>query len=106
MFVDQHIALALRKERLLVQAGQQREQIAQLGSWLKKPCAAADKVIEAGRYAKAHPWTAGVAACAAVLLGRRHVFRMAGYAWSAWRTWRFVNRWAHESGLLKSFKNK
>lgn len=101
-----HIALALRKERLLVQAGQQREQVAQLADWLKKPCAAADKVIEAGRYAKAHPWTAGVVVGAAVLLGRRHLFRMAGYAWGAWRTWRFVNRWAHESGLIKSFKNK
>ena len=106
MLADQQIALALRKERLLVQAGQQREQIAQLGGWLKKPCAAADKVIEARRYAKAHPWTAGVAAGAAVLLGRRHVFRAAGYAWGAWRAWRFLNRWAHESGFINSFKNK
>ena len=106
MFVDQHIALALRKERLLVRAGQQREQLAQLGGWLEKPCAAADKLISAGRYAKAHPWTAGVAAFVAVLLGRRHLFRVAGYAWSAWRAWRFVNRWARESDLIKSFKNK
>lgn len=106
MLADQQIALVLRKERLLVQAGQQREQIAQLAGWLEKPCAAADKVIEAGRYTKAHPWTAGVAAGVAVLLGRRHLFRMAGYAWGAWRTWRYVNRWVHESGLIKSFKNK
>jgi hypothetical protein len=106
MSTDQQIALVLRKERVLVRAGQQREQLAQYGEWLKKPCAVADKMISAGRYAKAHPWTVGAATGAVALLGRRHLFRVAGYAWSGWRAWRFVSAWAHESGLINRFKNK
>lgn len=106
MPTGQQLALALRKERVLVRAGQQREQLAQYGEWLKKPCAVADKMISAGRYAKVHPWTVGAAIGAAALLGRRHLFRVAAYAWSGWRAWRFASAWAHESGLINHFKNK
>ena len=106
MSTEQQIALALRKQRVLVRAGQQREQLAQYGEWLKKPCALADKALHAGQMVRAHPWTAGAAAGVAVLLGRRHVFRWAGYAWSGWRAWRFVSAWAHESGLINRFINK
>lgn len=106
MSVEQHIALALRKERLLMLAGQQRDQIADYGGALERPCAMADKVIDAGHYAKAHPWTIGLAVAAAVLLGRRHVLRAVGYAWSGWRAWRFVGSWARESGFFKRVNHK
>ena len=105
MSTQQQIALALRKERLLVRVGQQREQLAQMGARLKKPCAVADKIIGAGRYARAHPWTAGAAAGVAALLGRRHLFRLAGYAWSAWRAWRLVGGWVRQTGFINRFKN-
>jgi hypothetical protein len=110
MSAEQQIALALRKERIVVLVSQQREQLALLGERLRKPCAVADKIIGAGLYAKAHPWTLGVAAGAAVLIGRHHLFRVAGYAWSAWRTWRFVGSWTRQTGLaaalINIFKNK
>jgi hypothetical protein len=106
MSAEQQIALALRKERIVIRVGQQREQLALLGGRLRKPCAVADKAIAAGRYVKAHPWTAGVAVGIAALMGRRHVFRMAGYAWSGWRVWRFISAWAHESGLINRLKTK
>ena len=106
MSVDQQIALALRKERILVRAAQQREQLAHYGEWLKKPCAVADKVLDAGRYVKAHPWMAGVAVGVVALLGRRRLFRTAGYAWSAWRVWRLARQWVQESGVINRFKNK
>ncbi len=106
MFAQQQIALALRKERLTVLADQQRGEVALLGERLKKPCALADKVMDAGRYVKAHPWMAGVAVGATVLMGRRHLFRMAGFAWSAWRAWRVVDGFARQPGFIKTFKNK
>lgn len=106
MSTDQQIALALRKERVLVRVGQQREQIAQYGEWFKKPCAMADKALSAGQYVWAHPWAAGAAAGVAMLIGRRNLFRWAGYVWSGWRTWRFVSAWVYEAGLIKHPKNK
>ncbi len=99
MSAEQQIALALRKERLVVRASEQREQLAQLGERLRKPCALADKAVDAGRYVKAHPWTAGVAVGAAALIGRRHLLRVARYGWGAWRAWRLIGGWARESGL-------
>jgi hypothetical protein len=104
MSAEQQIALALRKERLAVRAGQQRQQLAQWGERLKKPCAVADKVMDAGRYVKAHPWTAGVAMGVMALIGRRHLFRVAGYGWSAWRAWRWIGAWAQDTGLMNLFK--
>lgn len=106
MLADQQIALALRKERILARVGHQREQLAQYGERLKKPCVVADKIIDAGCYARAHPWTMGVAAAVAALIGRRHLLRMAGYTWGAWRAWRFIGKWARETGLINYFKNK
>ncbi|MEQ1776084.1 MAG: YqjK family protein [Burkholderiales bacterium] len=106
MSAEQHIALALRKERIVIRVGQQREQLALLGGRLRKPCAVADKALEAGRYVKAHPWTAGAAVGVAVLMGRRHLFRLAGYAWSAWRAWRFIGGWVQQTGFINRFKNK
>jgi len=104
MSADQQIALALRKERILLRAGHQREQLAHYGEWLKKPCAVADKIIDAGHYARAHPWMMGAVAGIAAVLGRRRLLGWAGYAWTAWRGWRLVSRWAHETGLINRFK--
>ena len=106
MSADSQIALALRKERIVVRANQLREQLALWGERLKKPCAIADKAVDAGRYVKAHPWTAGVAVGATMVLGRRPLFLLARYGWSAWRAWRFVGGWARETGLVNRFKSK
>ena len=103
MSVDRQIGLALRKERLLVRANGQREQLAALGGWLRKPCAIADKAMAAGRYVKAHPWSAGVAVGVAAFIGRRHLFRVARFGWRAWSAWRFVGGWVRESGLAAQF---
>lgn len=106
MSVDQHIALALRKERILLQCARQREQLAQYGAWLKKPCSVGDKLVSAGHYAKAHPWSVGVAVGVAALLGRRYVFRVARYSWLAWRAWRFVDGWVRSAGLDTGLINR
>ncbi len=106
MFPAQQIALALRKERLTVHAEQQRGELALIGERLRKPCALADKAMDAGRYVKAQPWMAGVAVGVAVLMGRRHLFRVLGLGWSAWRVWRVVGGFARQTGYIKLFKNK
>ena len=68
MSVGQHIAIALRKERLLARIDVQRSQLASFGAQLEKPFAVADKAIQVGRYLKQRPWIAGVAALAVVVL--------------------------------------
>ena len=93
MSTAQQIALALRKERLLGRIDVQRDQLAAYGVHLVKPFAAADKVIEAGRYVKQHPWIAGVAAFSVVVLGRRNLIRWAGRGWTVWRGWRAASGW-------------
>lgn len=105
MSAEHQIALALRKERLMVRVGQQRDKLAELGERLRKPCALADKAMDAGRYVKGHPLAAGAGFALLAVLGRRHVFRVAGYVWSAWKAWRFASRFAQESGLIKRFIN-
>lgn len=91
MSVEQDIALALRKERLLTQIAGQRETLAAWGSRLRKPCAVADKTMDAGRYLKAHPLATGVAVGVMALLGRRRLFGAAKMAWRGWRAWRLVH---------------
>ena len=106
MLAEQQIALALRKARIVLRAGQQREQLARHGESLRTPCAVADKVLAAGRYVRAHPWTAGVAVGVAAWLMRRKGVGWAGYAWRAWRTWRLVSAWAQDAGFINAIKNK
>ena len=101
MPIDQHIALALRKERLLGHIAVQRDQLAAYGAQLEKPLALADRALRAIQYVKAHPWIAGVAALAAVVLGRRNLFRWVARGWSVWRAVRFAQHWLAQSGVLK-----
>lgn len=103
--MEQHIALALRKERLLIQAAAQREILSEWGGRLRKPCALADKAMDAGRIMRAHPLATGVALGVVALVGRRRLFGVAMMAWRGWRTWRLVQ----DVGLRyieKHFKNK
>lgn len=93
MFTAQHVELARRKERLIVQAGHDREHIAALGARLERPFALADKAVEAGRYVKAHPWIAVVLAALAGVMGRRHLWRTAGWSWTLYRAWRVASPW-------------
>ena len=101
MSIDQHIAIALRKERLLTRIDTQRSQLASYGVHLEKPFALADKAIQAGRYVKQRPWIAAVAALAVVVLGRRNLWRWGGRGWAVWRGWRFAQQWLQRVGYLK-----
>jgi ElaB/YqjD/DUF883 family membrane-anchored ribosome-binding protein len=102
MSTASHVELALRKARLLERIGTQREQLAAQADVLNKPFALADKALQAMQYVKGHPWTAGVAVFAAVVLGRGSLLRWAGRGWTVWRTWRLASRWLHAQGYLKS----
>ena len=96
MFTAQYVALASRKARLLERIEAERSQLAACGEQLKKPFMVADKIVQAGLYIKQHPWIAGVAAAAVVVLGRRNLLRWAGRTWTVWRVWRSANRWLRQ----------
>jgi hypothetical protein len=102
MSIDQHIEIALRKERLLARIDAQREELASYGAHLEKPFAVADKAIQAGRYVKQRPWITAVAVLAVVLLGRRNLWRWAGKGWAIWRGWRLAQQWLQRVGYLKA----
>lgn len=102
MSIEQHIELALRKERLLERIAAQRGEIAACTETLKKPLALADKLVEAGRLVKQQPWIAGLGVFAFVVLGRRNLFRWVGRGWTLWRGWRFASRWLRDQGYVKN----
>ena len=102
MSIEQHVAIALRKERLLARIDTQRNQLATYGVHFEKPFAAADKAIEAGRYIKQRPWITAVAVAAVLLLGRRNLLRWAGKGWAIWRGWRLAQQWLQRIGYLKA----
>jgi hypothetical protein len=97
MPVDQHVALALRKQQLLARIDTQRNQLAAYGACLETPLAYADKTLRAAQFVKERPWVAGIAALAAVVLGRRKVFRWVSRGWTVWRAVRFAQQWLHQT---------
>jgi hypothetical protein len=101
VFTAKQIELAQRKARLLERIDIQRGQIAVHAEALKIPFGLADKALQAVRYVQMHPWTAGVAMFAAVVLGRRNLWRWAGRGWTLWRGWRFARRWLSQQGFKK-----
>jgi hypothetical protein len=96
VFTEKQIELAQRKARLLERIDMQRSQIAVHSEILKVPFGIADKALQTVR-----PWAAGVALFAAVVLGRRNLWRWAGRGWTLWRSWRFARRWLSQKGLIK-----
>jgi len=101
MSIEQHVSLALRKERLLERIASQRSQIEACAEPFKKPLAVADKLVEAGRFVKSQPWIAGVGVFATVVLLRHNLFRWIGRGWALWRGWQAALRWLDETGYLK-----
>jgi len=102
MSLDQHVALAERKARLIERIDAQRGVLAGYGAHLEKPLALLDKVAGAGHYVQTQPWLAGVGVFAAVVVLRRNLFRWVRRGFTAWRTWRFAMRWLREQGYMKS----
>jgi hypothetical protein len=102
MAVDQHVALALRKQQLLARIETQRDQLASYGACLETPLAYADKTLHAVQFVKERPWVAGVTALTAVVLGRRKVFRWVGRGWTVWRAVRFAQQWLAQTASKKA----
>ena len=102
MFIEQHVALALKKERVLGRIDEQRRRAAQDLARLKKPLALADKLVSGVLFVKERPWIAGVAGVAVAVAGRKRLFTWAGRAWTAWRVWARARQWLHAQGYLEN----
>lgn len=96
------VELAQRKARLLERIDTQRAQLAEQLDVLKKPLALADKLMQAAQYVKLHPWVAGVAVFAAIVLGRGNLWRWVGRGVTVWRGWRWATRWLREQGYINT----
>lgn len=94
MFVEQRIALAVRKERLIARSETQRAAIVASLHALEKPLGMLDRGATAVAGLRGHPVLVGAGVAALVVLGRRSLFRWAGRGIMAWRAWRSVSGWA------------
>lgn len=94
------LELAARKARLIERIGAQREHVAAHAAVLKKPLAAADKLVQGAQLVKQYPWLAGVAVFALVVLRRGGLLRWARRGITLWRGWRFARRWLRDQGYL------
>jgi hypothetical protein len=102
MSVAQHVAVAVRKARLLERIAAQRDHLAACAEPLAKPFALADKLLQAVGFIKERPWIAGAGVLALVVLRPRKLFRWLGRGWTLWRGWRFASRWLAENGYLNT----
>ena len=102
MFTAQHVAIALKKERLMGRIDVQRQHIAESVTIFKKPLSAADKLVSGVQYVKERPWIAAVAVVSTMVIGRRRVFSWAVRAFTAWRAWGRARRWMSEQGYINN----
>jgi hypothetical protein len=85
--------LALRRERLIAQAAQQRTTLARSVQVWRVPLALADEGLAALRYLKQHPmWVVGGVAVV-VVLRPRSVAKWVRRGWAAYRIVRRVRGW-------------
>ncbi|HNH35290.1 MAG TPA: YqjK family protein [Rhodocyclaceae bacterium] len=93
---SRELALALRKQRLMLKSDALRIRLAGEAQVLVPAFVAADRVRDGWRWVKSHPeWVAGAAALL-VALRPRKVLRWARRAYGAFRALRSLRRWAEE----------
>jgi hypothetical protein len=87
--------LALRRERLVARAAEQRAALAAGGSALRPAGRLGDRLLSLSRVVRSHPaWAvAGAVAVSVVVIRRRHAAVWLGRAWTAWRAWQVVQVW-------------
>jgi len=77
-----------RRERLLMRAATQREELAEIARHLHAPAAAIDHVNSAVQTLKAHPVLLVFPLAVLALWRPRRIAAWAGRAWMVWRFWR------------------
>ena len=93
LFKARQRELAQRGQDLQARSGLLRESIAQDGPVLRPPLAAADQVLAAGRWLKAHPEWVGLGVALLVISRPRRIWWLSLRLWSGWRLWQRAQRW-------------
>ncbi|MCC6531005.1 MAG: hypothetical protein IT531_00515 [Burkholderiales bacterium] len=75
----------VERERLLAQIAAQRSGIASAFAGLSRPAAIVDRVLDAGRFLRAHPAALGALVAAVFALRGRAMFGLAVRGLSLWR---------------------
>lgn len=98
----ERLELALRRQRLQLQAMDQREHLARELQPFLPAFGAADRVRQGANWVRGHTQeiAAGCAAAlaATVVLKPRRAWRWASRGFSAWRLWQRVKTWQQEFG--------
>ena len=85
--------LARRCQHLQSRSGELRANLAQHSLALHAPLAAADQVLDAGRWLKAHPEWLGAGVALLMLWRPRRAWRLGLRLWGGWRLWQRAQRW-------------
>jgi hypothetical protein len=88
----------VERERLLARAERERADLAVACRGLSAPAAVVDRIIDAGRFLRAHPLATGGLAAGIVVLRTRSVLGLATRALGAWRLLRRLRTVAHLLG--------
>ena len=99
MFHERLIHIARRKERLLARSEGQRAAVVQAFQRWEQPARAVDRAWSVVRFLQLHPVALAAAVAAAMVLGRRHLFKWAGRGLFAWRAWRTLSVWLRRHSL-------
>ena len=82
------IALIRRRERLLVRAEAQRDELAGIVQQWRAPLAVVDRTMALGQTLKAHPLLLLIPLAVLVVLRPSRLIAWAGRGWMIWRFWR------------------
>ena len=93
LFETRQRELAQRCQDLQARSGLLRESIAQDSLALRPPLAAADQVLAAGYWLKAHPEWVGLGVTLLVVWRPRRIWRLSLRLWGGWRLWQRAQRW-------------
>lgn len=83
--------LALRRQKLIVDAAVQRVEIAYFTERLAGPIAVADGALSAISAARRHPLVVAAVIGFLFAVSRKRVVRMAGRGWGLWRLYRMFS---------------
>lgn len=96
------VELIRRRERLLMRAEAQRDELAAVARDWRVPLRVIDGGMEVVRTLRAHPLLVVMPVAVLVAARPRRVMRWSGKAWTLWRLWRTfrtspLGKWLHDA---------
>jgi hypothetical protein len=89
---DPLVDIMVKRERLLAQCADQRDDLEMLAQQLDGPLQVADRVIAGVHYLRRHPVVAGAAVALLAVVQRRSLWKWVQRGLVVWRAYRFLGK--------------